>query len=205
MNKITSTRMRRAGQAPKSRGFTLLEAIVAVVVTSVGLLGVAALQGTAISQTKKASDRSIAAAQLSNLVARMKSSQDYWRNVSEDFAISISAAGVIADEGTGNEGAALAAETTDCAAASCATPVAMASYSLREWALDGGIFTPTSGTSDRLTNSTTTLTYVDRGDPTLPVLIDINLQWAEKNQRSSLDLATFNAVTNSNYRIRIQP
>ena len=178
-----------------------------MIITSIGLLGVAALQGTAISQTKKASDRTVAAAQLSNLVARMKSARGYWQSVSDDFSINIDSAGAITDLGAGDEGANLTAETTDCSSAVCDTATGMASYSLRQWAQDGGLVDDTIGFNDRLTNANTTMRRINRGvdHDDLPVLLEIDLSWSEKNSRANVDFASFNAITTSNYRIRIQP
>lgn len=178
----------------------MLEAIVAVIITSVGLLGVAALQGTAIGHTKKASDRTVAAAQLANLVSRMKSSQSYWQTIPNDFSITIAADGTIAG---GAEGTALAAEATDCFVAACASPRAIVAHNLRKWAADGGNVDTTSGFADRLINPTTTISRVDAS---LPVQLDVVLGWDQKAMTTGFNMAGSHvAITSSNYQIRIQP
>lgn len=178
----------------------MLEAIVAVIITSVGLLGVAALQGTAIGHTKKASDRTVAAAQLANLVARMKSSQSYWQTVPNDFSITIAADGTIAG---GAEGTALEAEATDCFVNACATERSIVAHNLRKWVADGGNVDTTSGFADRLINPTATITRVDA---TLPVQLDVILGWDQKAMTTGFDMAgSYVAITTSNYQIRIQP
>ena len=178
----------------------MLEAIVAVIITSVGLLGVAALQGTAIGHTKKASDRTIAAAQLANLVSRMKSSQSYWQSVPNDFAITIAPDGTIAG---GAEGAALEAEAVDCFVAACASGRAIVAHNLRKWAADGGNVDTSSGFADRLINPTTTITRVDAS---VPVQLDVVLGWNQKSMTTGFNMAGgYTAISTSNYQIRIQP
>ncbi len=177
----------------------MFEAIVAVIVTSVGLLGVAALQGTAIGHTKKSSDRSIAANQLASLVARMKSSQEYWQNVPNDFAITVAANGTIAG---GAEGTALQAVTTNCYTTDCANQRAIVAHNLRKWIADGGNVDTTSGFADRLASPTLSITRVDAN---LPVMLDIALGWQQKAMNTGFNMATtYNAISNSAYRIRVQ-
>ena len=184
----------------KTRGFTILEAIVAVIITSIGLLGVAALQGTAIGHTKKASDRSVAAAQLANLVSRMKSSQSYWQTIPTDFAITVAADGTIAG---GAEGTALAAITTDCFVNPCTTARSIVAHNLRKWAADGGNVDTSSGFADRLINPTASISRVDA---TVPVQLDVVLGWNQKAMTTGFNMAAGHvAITTSNYQVRVQP
>lgn len=178
----------------------MLEAIVAVIITSVGLLGVAALQGTAIGHTKKASDRTIAAAQLANLSSRMKSSQSYWQTIPIDFSITIAADGTIAG---GAEGTALQAEATDCFVNPCTDPRAIVAHNLRKWAADGGNLDTSSGFADRLINPTATISRVDNS---LPVQLDVTLGWDQKAMTAGFNMAaTHVGISTSNYRVRIAP
>ena len=189
----------------RARGFTLLEAIVAIIITSVGLLGVAALQGTAISQTKTAADKSVAAAQLSNLVAVMKSTQEFWQSAPVGFDITIAADGTIDDAGSDNSGATLDALTVDCLANTC-TPAELTAFSLRTWATSGGMVDNTSGFADRLSRATGPIATITRADTTAPIVLDVVLTWDRKNQRTGMAVAgTFARLTDSNYRLRVQP
>ena len=60
------------------RGFSLLEVMVALVVLSVGLLGVVKLESVAYSSTNVASKRSIAALEAASLAASMHVNRGYW-------------------------------------------------------------------------------------------------------------------------------
>ncbi|HEX4376348.1 MAG TPA: type IV pilus modification protein PilV [Steroidobacteraceae bacterium] len=63
---------RRAG------GFTLIEVLVALLVIAVGMLGVAKLQGLALSNTGVARMRSLAALQATSLAAAMHANRSFW-------------------------------------------------------------------------------------------------------------------------------
>jgi type IV pilus assembly protein PilV len=60
------------------RGFTLLEVMVALVITSIGLLGIAKIQALAYSSTGSASLRSLVALQAAGLAASMHANRNYW-------------------------------------------------------------------------------------------------------------------------------
>jgi len=63
-----------------SQGFSLLEVMVALVVLSVGLLGVVKLESVAYSSTNVASKRSLAALQAASLAAAMHVNRGYWNS-----------------------------------------------------------------------------------------------------------------------------
>jgi type IV pilus assembly protein PilV len=73
------TRDRSSGCVPaRARGFTLLEVMVALVVTSIGLLGIAKLQALAYASTGSASVRSLVALQAAGLASSMHANRGYW-------------------------------------------------------------------------------------------------------------------------------
>ena len=59
-------------------GFSLIEVMVALLVTSTGLLGIAKMQALTISTTKTAGSRSLIAMQTSSLAARMQANTAFW-------------------------------------------------------------------------------------------------------------------------------
>lgn len=70
---------RRIG-GTESRGFSLLEVMVAVVVICAGLLGIAKLQALSLSNTSTARLRSLAALEAASLASAMHSNRQYWAN-----------------------------------------------------------------------------------------------------------------------------
>jgi type IV pilus assembly protein PilV len=70
--------LNRAGIRSRTRGFTLLEVMVALVITSIGLLGIAKIQALAYASTGSASLRSLVALQAAGLAASMHANRNYW-------------------------------------------------------------------------------------------------------------------------------
>jgi type IV pilus assembly protein PilV len=64
----------------RARGFTLLEVMVALVITAIGLLGIAKIQALAYASTGSAGLRSLVALQASSLAASMHANRNYWAN-----------------------------------------------------------------------------------------------------------------------------
>jgi type IV pilus assembly protein PilV len=78
----SSVKQRRRGsaRAPGSRGFSLIEVMIAVLVVSLGLLGVAKLEAVSYSSTTVANKRSLAAFEAASLAATMHVNRGYWTN-----------------------------------------------------------------------------------------------------------------------------
>jgi type IV pilus assembly protein PilV len=72
--------LRRAATRSRARGFTLLEVMVALVITSIGLLGIAKMQTLAYASTGSAGLRSLVALQAAGLAASMHANRNYWAN-----------------------------------------------------------------------------------------------------------------------------
>lgn len=62
----------------KSRGFSMLEVLVTLVIILIGVLGVAGMQMLAINNTQIARTHSLAAILASSLAAEMQVNEPYW-------------------------------------------------------------------------------------------------------------------------------
>src|SRR5271156_2436625 len=82
-----------ASARARAGGFTLLEVMVAVVVTAIGLLGVAKMQALAYASTTSASVRSLVALQASGLAASMHANRTYWGLGGAPVLITITSSG----------------------------------------------------------------------------------------------------------------
>jgi type IV pilus assembly protein PilV len=185
----------RAGSA---RGFSLIEVMVALIVLSVGLLGIARMQSLAMSSTAVASKRSLAAIEAASLAAAMHANRGYWTNGDPSNA-------TIAIAGTTFTftGAALlsAAGSPNCnqggAQAPC-TPVNLAAFELRQWAANLNSMLPSDGVT------------VTCGAIT-PVSCTINITWQEgtvaMNQQQAAQSAAnpISALQLPSYTLYVQP
>ena len=126
------TNRRRTG------GFSLLEVLVALIVLSVGLLGILKLEAAAVASTTVASQRSLAALEASSLASSMHVNRGYWTN-SDAAGATIKATGttVSATILAPNLATALGAGTVNCAsnvATGACSVTNMAAYDLQQWA-----------------------------------------------------------------------
>ena len=95
-------------------GFTLLEVLVALLVFSIGFLGLAALQTLSLRFTHQSYERTQAALQAYEIIDRMRANRE----------------GL--DDYTPTAAGATPAATVDCASVNC-KPAEMAAYDLKEW------------------------------------------------------------------------
>ena len=82
----------------RARGFTLLEVMVALVITAIGLLGIAKIQALAYASTGSASLRSLVALQASSLAATMHANRNYWAAGAAPVPLTIT--GPVINDGT---------------------------------------------------------------------------------------------------------
>ena len=122
----------------QARGFSLVEVLVALVIIAVGMLGIAKMQGLALSSTGSAGTRSLVAIQAASLAASMHSNRDYWTTVSGSaLTTTVNVAPGASPSITGGPGS----STTSCLGTSstsgvaCSTPTLVAAYDLYQWAL----------------------------------------------------------------------
>jgi type IV pilus assembly protein PilV len=172
---------------PRSRGFSLVEVMVALIVCSVGMLGLAKMESLALSSTSVASGRSLAAIEASSLASMMHADRDYW-------ATTLATGTPIPVDGTYTA-------ATDCRfglGAPC-LPQAMAFYDLAQWAASMKTLLP--GFAATITCTTTV---------NLPVSCAIQIQWAENavainKQQASATQNNMTALTGPNYILYVQP
>jgi type IV pilus assembly protein PilV len=116
-------------------GFTLLEVMVALVVLSVGLLGVVKLESVAYSSTNVASKRSLAALEAASLAATMHVNRGYWNSPDVSGAAITVTNGTAAVTASAPLLAAGIAAAPDCTSIVLpCVPANMAAYDLARWA-----------------------------------------------------------------------
>ena len=114
----------------RTRGFTLMEVLVALVVISIGLIGIAAMQASAIASTHSSQSESLAAIEARSMADAMQANPAYWTTLPpSSFTVSApavgSSIGTISDTG-------LASQTTNCLTTAC-TAQQLAAYDLQKW------------------------------------------------------------------------
>ena len=168
--------MRLRHTSPPQAGFSLIEVMVAVLVISIGLLGVAKMQALALASTGTAKMRSLAAIQAASLASTMRADRNYWSAITANpFTVTVSSTGAVsATDSTLNT-----APSSQCA--TTCTAAQMAAYDLSNWASSLVGTLPAA-------SATITCTYTAAG--TVPVSCNIQLNWTE-------NLVAINTSTNS--------
>ena len=142
-------------------GVSFIEVLVALVIISVGLLGIAKMQALAISSTRTSGVRSLIAVEGESLAAAMEANSVYWAQVAgpvTTFTATVNGATVSSSDST------MAASTTNCTLASCvgaspqATGAPMAAYDLAQWGLALQNVVPTATGSVACSGSPVTCT-----------------------------------------------
>jgi type IV pilus assembly protein PilV len=165
----------------RSRGFSLIEVMIALVVISVGLLGLAKMQALSLSSTNTARLRSLAAIEAASLASAMHANRAYWATVGT--AITSSDGGLVG--------------ATDCSlsgGASPCSPTQLAASDLNEWVTNfAGLF-PAG-------NAAITCTAV-----TTPLSCTIQIGWTENVvSRTQQTTGSASVLQTQAYLLSVQP
>jgi type IV pilus assembly protein PilV len=76
----------------RTRGFSLVEVLVALLVISIGLLGIAKMQALALANTNGGRLRALAAIEAASLAASIQAERNYWGNLTATENITIASA-----------------------------------------------------------------------------------------------------------------
>ncbi|WP_306853750.1 type IV pilus modification protein PilV [Cupriavidus necator] len=144
-----------------AHGFSLIEVLITLVITAVGLLGLAKMQAAALANTQVARGRSLMALQLESLAAAMRGNRGFWAAGTAPATFTLS--GTTVTDSTG----ALGTAAPDCASVAC-TPIQMAAYDVQHWAAEMAAHFPTYAATVNCSN-----------DISRPVRCSLSASWSE--------------------------
>lgn len=151
--------------APAHRGFTLVEVLVALIVMSIGLLGVARLNALALSSTSTARMRSLAAIEAASLASSMHANREYWAGSPATTTVVSAAAISSTTDATLSTAVSIAPSCTSGNAAPCSAAY-LAAYDLASWATALNSVLPQESATVGCTSST-------------PIACTITIRWSE--------------------------
>ncbi len=190
-------------------GFSLVEVMVALLVVSIGMLGIAKMQALALSGTGTAKMRSLASIDAASLASTIHADRKYWFYLTGPLTVTVSSAGAVASTQDATLNSTAAARPAPCTAVPPATPCTaaqIAAQDLGEWA-DGivGILPP---------NSASTISCTAPG-ATTTVECKIDITWTENvvasdvGQSSSATQAqnatALQNITSARYTLYVDP
>jgi type IV pilus assembly protein PilV len=168
-----------------SRGFGLIEALIAVAVVAIGLLGFAKMQALSVGSTHNSGTRALVALQASALAGTMRANEAYW-------AAGLAPASFTVTGSTLGD-ATLNGASTDCASVHC-TPAQMAAYDVKAWGTSLAATFPSA-------NATISCSTVVGS----PVTCTITVNWSEKTVAINAATASGSAPATLSYTLLVQP
>jgi type IV pilus assembly protein PilV len=112
----------------RNRGFSLLEVLVALVIISIGLIGVAAMQASAFTNTHASQTESMVAMEARSIADAMAANPGYWKSGPGSVAVASSTL-------LNNSTLTTAEPANGCINVVC-TPTQMAAFDLQQWGTD---------------------------------------------------------------------
>jgi type IV pilus assembly protein PilV len=186
---------------PRSAGFSLLEVLVALLVLSVGLLGIAKMEALALATTATSARRSIAALEASSLAASMHANRGFWESAGAS-GIQVGITGTTINNLPG--GTAPDCKAGDPQYAGACTAAGLAAYDLNQWA---------GALNQALPNDVATV----QCNTTTPLECSIQIQWSEQavamysaqaqsaSTAAAQNAGTTAAIENPTYTLYVQP
>ncbi len=190
------SRARRRARRGADAGFSLIEVLVALVVTSIGLLGIAKMGAVALANTDVAGKRTVAAIEAASLAAMMHANRGYWSSAAATVGAQVTWSGtaaVISDTVLATAATCTTAYTSS--APSCGTS-ALAAYDVQNWA---------STLSSLLPGYTANITCTPTANP---VTCTIQISWMEHvvaSNKYQSGLAALTTSTTPSYTLNVLP
>lgn len=182
--------MKKLINKPKhsSGGFGLIEVMVALLVISIGLLGIASMQAVGIKQSNQSRLRALAAFEAASMVNQMRANPGFWHS-SANFSSDPNAPTTYTVD---DQGTLTGITATDCAANVC-TPPQMAGGQVQQWG--SGLQALPNG------NGRVECSAVVGAVPTCL----IKVSWTESEAKAANSVAGTTAAGPQSYQLTVTP
>jgi type IV pilus assembly protein PilV len=179
-------------------GFSLIEVMVALVVCSIGLLGLAKMESLSLASEDVSGTRTIAAMQAASLAAMMHADRGYWGS-SSVTALAVVTGGALATNGLTAYSVSdtkLAYNNVPCTTVgACTTPTQMAAYDLNSWGNGLQILLPAYQATITCTPTVTAA----------PVTCTIAINWAENAVAANSQQTALTSLSSPSYTLNVEP
>jgi type IV pilus assembly protein PilV len=189
-------------------GFSLIEVMVALVVCSIGLLGLAKMESLALASEDVSGTRTIAAIEASSLAAMMHADRGYWGSTAVTASAVVTGGALttggltafnVTDPTLLYTGAACTQAGAGVGATSC-TPIQLAGYDLQNWA--NGLQLLLAGYQATITCTPTVAAA--------PVTCTITINWVENAVAANAQQTNISNITSSasgipSYTLNVEP
>ncbi len=161
-------RLPRTPRPWRQAGFTLTEILIALLISSIGLLGLVGMQALALVSTQTSSVRSLVALQASSLAAAMHSNTRYWVIGTSTSGFSIN--GTTINDNSNQLGlTGSSCDFTTYPSSGQCTPVQLAAFDLQSWAANMNRLLPSYAANLACTTN-----------PRNPLSCQLDITWTER-------------------------
>jgi type IV pilus assembly protein PilV len=204
--------MKLPATAHRATGFSLVEVMIALIIISVGMLGIAKLEAVVLSNTGSSRLRALVALQAESLADSMHADRDFWDGTSGDWTgsmgVSITVSGGTASLSATNSAHLSSALSTvpNCTSAAC-IPANLAGYDLNQWAVGSTTAPIVEGLAQLLKNSTSSVSCL-AATVNNPASCTLTITWNENTVAANQQEATAGAPANfssETYTLVVQP
>jgi type IV pilus assembly protein PilV len=185
------------GRSRHCAGFSLVEVLVALVVVSIGLLGLAKMESLAISSADISGTRAIAAMQAASLAAMMHADHDYWASANATTGATVTYGTTSVSVSDTNLAPSGTNPTCTISGSNACTPTFLAAADLQSWGTTLNSLLP--GYSANIICTPATLA----ASPPTPVTCTITISWAENG--IAMDSQQNNLQTAATYTLNVEP
>jgi type IV pilus assembly protein PilV len=199
-----SRNMKPSHMNSRSTGFSLVEVMVAVLVISIGLLGIAKMQALALSSTGNARLRALASLEAASLATTIRANRGYWASsatVGVDLNVTLTGTTLAATEATLTAGLASIQGGNSCSSvgdganvAPCA-PALLAAYDLTTWAKGLNALIPSDSGVINCTQP----------NATTPVTCTVRINWTENQVAANTGAAAGPVMSMPQYTLYVEP
>ena len=178
--------------ARHAHGFSLVEVMVALIVCSVGLLGLAKMESLAIASTDVAGTRALAAMEASSLAAMMHANRAYWGGgfALASTTVQVTSGAVVIS----NASLTTVAACTSTGSSAC-NYTQMAAYDLQNW---GGL----NGLQAMLPGYLATIACSTSG---YPITCTIQIVWSENGVAITPQQTQMTSLALPTYTVYVEP
>ncbi|MFZ0549993.1 MAG: prepilin-type N-terminal cleavage/methylation domain-containing protein [Steroidobacteraceae bacterium] len=192
----------------RTLGFSLVEVMIALIIISVGMLGIAKLEAVVLSSTGTSRIRALVALQAESLADAMHADRDFWDGGSGDWTSSVGVSVTVAASSatlsaTNSAHLASALTASPNCTATC-SPVNLAGYDLTQWASGSAGF---GGLAQLLKSSTASISCLAQ-TVLNPASCTVTINWNENTVAANQQEAQAGAPTSfqsETYTLVVQP
>jgi type IV pilus assembly protein PilV len=182
-----------------TRGFSLIEVMVALIIIAIGMLGIVKMQALALSTTGSSGVRSLVAIEAASLAASMHTNRDYWvaGPPPASFTVGVLTSGPGPATVTITDPTNILSTPQPCATTAVCTASQVAAYDVQQWGTALGQVVPAA------------LATINCNSTTVPLSCTIQITWQENvtstNNATAAVSSAAGLLNSPQYTLYVEP